>query len=577
MAAPSKLLKSLIAVTVLTVSGTFAWQKLSPRFLDTPTVAVKVTAVQVAQAPQTTTGTSSPTVAVKAPAPAAPAAVAAGTKNQSPIGSVDNPLRVSLVSFHGYAPALVANGNSMETKKGSIYDRENVAVKFLLQDDIPTLSTLFESGAAQCAWRTSDSWVQEQPNLRNAGGDGRAVMAVDNTQGADAIITANPNINRVEDLPGHTLALLQYTPSHGMSIDAIENSALSAKKKSSVKFVYVNADEGTMGVRAILESGSADAVALWDPDLSLALKNVPGAKVIYSTKTASNLIYDVIVCDKKVIDTPAGFAAIQKLVNGWMAGVKLSKAQPDLAVDALIATEELFNLLAKKEGKGFIKGLFPTLVWTDVEQNARIFGLNGQAGHYARVYTRFDQIYRAAGALANPKSPTIAPQDSFDPRFIQKLLDKDQIAAQNSTKPEFTFSEATKEKVTAATQVPVVTKPILVNFATGSAELSKRAEQVIDKELVPFIENNGSSYFELSGNTDSTGSLDGNMRLSLARAKSVVGYLVRQWELPVSRFKVVGNGPTKPICSETKYAEEGMTLEQCQAMNRSTRVGVYGK
>ena len=32
-----------------------------------------------------------------------------------------NPLRVSLVSFHGYAPALVANGSSLKTRPGSIY------------------------------------------------------------------------------------------------------------------------------------------------------------------------------------------------------------------------------------------------------------------------------------------------------------------------------------------------------------------------------------------------------------------------------------------------------------------------
>ena len=44
-------------------------------------------------------------------------------------------------------------------------------VEFVINDDIPTLTTLFESKAAHCAWRTSDFWAQEQPNLRNAGHD----------------------------------------------------------------------------------------------------------------------------------------------------------------------------------------------------------------------------------------------------------------------------------------------------------------------------------------------------------------------------------------------------------------------
>ncbi len=80
------------------------------------------------------------------------AAVSPADSSQ-PLGSPENPLRVSLVSFHGYAPALVANGNSLKTQTGSIYGKKGLNVEFIIQDDIPTLSTIFESGTAQCAWR----------------------------------------------------------------------------------------------------------------------------------------------------------------------------------------------------------------------------------------------------------------------------------------------------------------------------------------------------------------------------------------------------------------------------------------
>lgn len=165
------------------------------------------------------------------------------------IGSKDMPLKVSLVSFHGYAPALVANGNSLTTVAGSIYDKQGLNVEFIIQDDIPTLSTIFEAGTAQCAWRTSDFWAQEQPNLRNTGMDGKAVMIVDNTQGADAVIASDASIRSIEDLAGKKVALLQFTPSHGMIIDAIDNSSLSARKKASVQYVFINVEEGTAGVR----------------------------------------------------------------------------------------------------------------------------------------------------------------------------------------------------------------------------------------------------------------------------------------------------------------------------------------
>ena len=489
------------------------------------------------------------------------------------LGSPNNPLKVSLVSFHGYAPALVANGNSLTTISGSVYDKVGLSVSFAMNDDVPTLSTLFESGSAQCAWRTSDFWAQEQPNLRNAKHDARAVMVVDNTQGGDAIIARDSSIKSIEDLAGKTVALLQYTPSHGMLIDAINNSSLSAKKKQSIKMVFINADEGTGGVRAAFESGKVDAAVIWDPDLALAIKN-GGGHVVYSTKQATNLIFDVMVCDYRVLKTAEGRAAVQKFVAGWMLGVQLARANPDVAVTALSATEKMFTLLEKQEGRKFIKGLFSNVVWTDLADNARILGLAaGGTNHYERVYGQFDQIYRAAGALANPASPVIAPQDSFDYSFIKTLLAADTAAVQAAQAPQASFTPAGLRA--ASGNSTALTKPVLVKFAVGSYELNQAAKRVIDTEMVPFIENNGAAYFEISGNTDSTGSTIANRQLSSLRAQTVVDYLVKQWDMQKARFKVVGNGSDKPLCDE--FNLDGVTLDECRAVNRTTRVGLYSR
>ena len=90
--------------------------------------------------------------------------------------------------------------------------------------------------------------------------------------------------------------------------------------------------------------------------------------------------------------------------------------------NALVKTEEFFALLVKKQGTAFVKALFKNLVWTGVEDNARILGLAGSTNHYERVYKRFDGIYRKIGALANPNSPVINPSDSFDYRYIKALV-----------------------------------------------------------------------------------------------------------------------------------------------------------
>ena len=115
------------------------------------------------------------------------------------------------------------------------------------------------------------------------------------------------------------------------------------------------------------------------------------------------------------------------------------------------------------------------------------------------------------------------------------------------------------------------------NFASGSAELSKRSQKTIDEQLTSFIENHGSAYFEISGNTDATGSRDVNMRLSRARAAAVVDYLVHQWEFPVERFRVNGYGSDRPLCNEANPAADGMSLEDCRALNRTTRAAVLAR
>lgn len=524
-----------------------------------------------AEAPAKDAGAGKTAAATPAPGKA-PAAAPAGTGK---LGSPTNPLKVSLVSFHGYAPALVANGNSLKTKPGSIYDKLGVHVEFVINDDIPTLTTLFESKAAQCAWRTSDFWAQEQPNLRNSGHDGRAIVVVDNTQGGDAIIARDPAIQKVEDLTGKSVALLQYTPSHGMLIDAIESSSMTARAKKQVKTVFIKPEEGTAGVRAAFVAGNVDAAVLWDPDLSLALRDVKGSRAIYSTKTATNLIYDVMVCDQRELSRPDNEAMFQKFHDGWLEGVTAARANPDNAVEALVATQEFFKLLAGKEGKPFVKGLFANLVWTDLADNARILGLVGGTNHYERVYARFDEIYRGAGSLANPKSPVIPPQESYDYRFVKAALARNTAAQETAAKPTQTFTEQGRKE--AMTAPAAVTKPVSVTFASGSSELSKRAQQVIDKEMVPFIENNGRAYFELSGHTDSVGSAAANQALSLSRAKAVASYLEKQWEIPAARLRVSGQGSGKPLCDENAPQSADMTLDECRALNRSTRLAVFGK
>jgi len=498
-------------------------------------------------------------------------AAKAPTSGKGKLGSKENPLKVSIVSWHGYAPALVANGDSLKTKAGSIFDQKGVQVEFLLQDDLPTLVSNFEPGLAQCSWRTIDFFAQEHPAVRENRLDARIVLIVDNSRGSDAIISKG-DIRSVEDLAGRSVSLTQYTPSHMVLVNAVEQSLLTERKKKSITMNFL---PSVPDARAAFESGQVDATVLWEPDTSLALKKVPGAHVVYSTATATNLIYDAIVCDKRVID--ANPDTIQAFVDGWLEGVDVANADTSRATAALKATEPMFAELIAQEGEAFMKPLYDGVKWTGLADNLRVFGLAeaGQTNSAEAIYRQADKLWRENTDLIAKSTPVIPPAEAFDYRFIKARAAADAKAQEEAKKPEFTFSEAEREKAVKAK--PELTKPVSVNFASGSAELSKRAQQTIDTEVVPLLDNMGGAYFSIEGNTDSTGSLAGNKRLSLLRAQAVVDYLVKEWEFPQERFRVAGNGPEKPFCDERNPSAESMTLDECQASNRRTDIAVFGR
>ena len=149
-------------------------------------------------------------------------------------------------------------------------------------------------------------------------------------------------------------------------------------------------------------------------------------------------------------------------------------------------------------------------------------------------------MWRGQGALSDPNAPVINPQDAVETRFIQALADENAAAQEAAKKPEFTFTET--ERDTVVEKTATLTKPVSVNFTTGSSDLSKRAKQIIDTEMVPVMDSMGSAYFSVEGNTDSVGGRSGNVTLSKKRAEAVVGYLVTEWEFPRERFVIRGNG-----------------------------------
>lgn len=106
-----------------------------------------------------------------------------------------------------------------------------------------------------------------------------------------------------------------------------------------------------------------------------------------------------------------------------------------------------------------------------------------------------------------------------------------------------------------------------INYATGSAEITRASEHILD-QLITFLKENPTVRIEVQGHTDNVGSLDDNMALSNDRAFTVKSYL-EEHGIAGARLTSKGYGPTKPVASNDSATG--------RAKNRRTEFVITGR
>ena len=118
-----------------------------------------------------------------------------------------------------------------------------------------------------------------------------------------------------------------------------------------------------------------------------------------------------------------------------------------------------------------------------------------------------------------------------------------------------------------------VDKPVVVNnvyYDFNVAELRPESSTELDK-LVTMFEANPDIIVEISSHTDSKGSNKLNQRLSNARAKSVVDYLVSKG-VDKNKLKAIGYAATQPIAPNKN--DDGSDNPEGRQQNRRTEFKV---
>ncbi|HVJ21695.1 MAG TPA: phosphate ABC transporter substrate-binding/OmpA family protein [Polyangiaceae bacterium] len=489
--------------------------------------------------------TAQPQAAKAAPVAAAPgSATKASGAARLPLPG--RPLRVALSQWPGHMPLVVAAGG-LTTQPGSPAHAAGLDLEIVFIEDAPSKNKALQNGEVDLVWQTVDELPISLGGYKALGIEVAAFLQIDWSRGGDACV-ASREVRKVEDVRGRKSAMLLFSPDHTVFEFMITNSRLTPAEVAEVRrTTQFSPDDFTFG-RILFEQGKVDVACLWEPDVTLALANRPGSHRLFSTADATELVADVLVGKKQLFNEHPDVA--EKLARVWFSAVAKAEADKPAAARLISTAASRF-----KDELGYEKTLaaLSWAKWTDLADNVRFFGLDGNAPAFDRVYNQADSIW-----INYPQAEIkdrFAPLVLRDDRAVRKIWEAE-------GKPAALKTESYEPEL-ARVGAAVFTKPVSINFGSGENTLAPEAIAIINQQVLPQLEIAKGMVVRIEGNTDSVGDRRDNQVLSELRAQAIVDYLVAKGVSP-KRLVARGNGAGLPVAPNT--TPEG------RAQNRRTDI-----
>lgn len=439
-------------------------------------------------------------------------------------GKDSDVIKVCVVTWGGYVGGQYFNGGFKASKESRYYKDYGILVEFKVMDDFAASRAAWKADEVNLQWITADAFPTEVNSLKEY--NPQILFQADWSRGGDAIVV-RPGINNVTDLKGQKVAVAYGTPSHTFLLWMLEAGNLS---NSDVQVVEV---PSAIDAAATFKAGRVDAAVVWSPDDEDCVANVRGAKVLKSTREATNIIADVFYAKGSYIDKNE--EKLRKLVEGWMRGAAEINSSP-------AAKQEAARILSEGLGQdvGFCSKAIDNVRLCTYGDNANFFGINtefrGVRGE--DLYNKMSDAYAKVGLVQGMTPAWRTVSRSSILRGVS--LSGPEHAAEQG----FAFEKASSTQSRAEA---FATRHVTINFDVGSSSLTQTTEYIIDNEVAKSLLAFANVRVRVEGNTDNTGDRSANLALSKRRAQAVIDHLVRAYNFDPDRFIAVGNGPDKPV------------------------------
>lgn len=463
--------------------------------------------------------------------------------DQNTGGSSDeNTIDIGVVTWGGYAGGQYFNEGFKANTNSRFYKDYGFKVNFQVLDDFTASREAFKRGDVDLLWATIDAFPTEAGQLAQY--SPQVVFQADWSRGGDAIVVRR-GINNVAELKGKKIAVGELTPSHSFLLWLLEAGGMTESDVELVKFA------SAIDAAEAFKTRQVDAAVVWSPDDEACLQAVAGSRVLESTKSASNIIADVFIAKKSWVNRNQ--ERLNQLYEGWMKGAaEINTNDGNKRKAAKILAENFEGV-----DEDWAYAAINNVRLTTHGDNLNFFGLNnadykGVTGN--SLYSRMTQTYSNLGYIEGrvPSWREIANSGAVRASMLS--------GPSHDSEPAKEFEKVTTDE--GADKEAIATKRVSISFRTGEFELDENAKYIIDREFVEIAKAFSNARIRIEGNTDNVGSRNSNKALSQKRAESVRDYLVREHRMPRNRFIVIGNGPDKPVASNS--TDEG------KAKNRRT-------
>jgi len=459
-------------------------------------------------------------------------------------GSGNKVLRVQLVTWGGYAPGLYFNSGAAANARSRFFKDYGFKVDFKLNNDLLGAMDAWIAGEYDVLVQTADAFpLYTAPDDINALGP-KAFMQVDWSRGGDAIIVKR-GIKTVNDLKGKKIAVAVPSPAQTLLISSLEAAGLKYSDVEVIKTV------DNLKAAELFRSDDVDAAVVWSPDDIFATQDVPGSKILLTTKEQSHIIADIMFASQDFIDNNK--TMINQFYEGWMKGV----AELENRENQKVAAKHLAEL--NGVGPEDALGMMSVVKWTGHGDNMNFFGMDrsysGQKG--SDLYTKMGKKFVETGDADKVAPPWRSVTYTGAVQAANAKLKGSQYGAEKK--------KVFKKSQGDSTAPAISSKPVSISFDSGQFRLDENAKTIIDLQFAETAKIFGNAKIRVEGNTDNVGGRQMNIDLSYKRAKSVAEYLQAQYKMDPNRFVIIGNGPAEPVpgC-------EANQNEICKAKNRRT-------